>query len=283
MEFIAMTKLLNESKKRKVAIPQFNVNGYLWIQSIIEAAQEEAAPIIIGITDRNVEYLGGYRYIQNMISNYCDNYKIDIPIVLHLDHGASPKNCIKAINAGFSSVMFDGSHLPFEDNVAQTIEVVNYAEYYGVSVEGEIGAVGGTEDGKVANIRFADMTECKNYVSRTGINALAAALGSVHGEYIGEPELQFNLMEDLSKLTDVPFVLHGASGISDSDIKKAIDLGHAKINYNTELNLAYAQSLRNKLTADQKVFDPKVLFAEANQGIKKSVKHKINLLKNESV
>jgi len=247
MEFVTLNDLLPQAKAGKFAIPQFNINGYLWIEAIIEEAVNQDKSVIIGVTDRNVTRLGGYEYIHDLIKLVYERYSPSSPLVLHLDHGQSVENCIKAIDAGFSSVMFDGSGLVFEENKVQTREIVKYAEDFNVSVEGELGSVGGVEDGITANVYYADPNQCFSFVEETGIDALAAALGSVHGEYIDEPNLQFGLMKKISSLTEIPLVLHGASGISEEDIRQVIDLGHAKINYNTEINQAVAQSLRELL------------------------------------
>lgn len=280
MKFATLNDLLPQAKAGEYAIPQFNINGYLWIEAIIEEAVNQDKSVIIGVTDRNVARLGGYKYIHDLIYLVYKSYSPSLPLVLHLDHGQSVENCMKAIDAGFSSVMFDGSGLVYEDNKSRTREVVNYAKKFGVSVEGELGSVGGVEDGMTANIHYADPNQCFSFVEETGIDALAAALGSVHGEYIDEPNLQFDLMKKIRRLTEVPLVLHGASGISESDIRKVIGLGHAKINYNTEINKAVAQSLRDLLLSDKNLYDPKSIITTSKKAIKNVVQTKIKLLNN---
>lgn len=280
MKFVTLNDLLPQAKAGRYAIPQFNINGYLWIEAIIEEAVNQDKSVIIGVTDRNVTKLGGYRFIRDLIHLVYEHYSPSSPLVLHLDHGQSVENCMKAIDAGFSSVMFDGSGLVFEENKSQTREVVKYAEKFNVSVEGELGSIGGVEDGITANILYADPDQCLSFVEETGINALAAALGSVHGEYFDEPNLQFELMKKISSQTDIPLVLHGASGISETDIMQVIGLGHAKINYNTEINIAVAQSLRELLLSDKNLYDPKDMSLTSKHAIKEVVQNKIKLLNN---
>lgn len=280
MEFVSLNDVLPQAKTGKYAVPQFNINGYLWVEAIIEAAKELDKSIIIGVTDKNVERLGGYEYISNLIKLVYDHYCPSQPLVLHLDHGQSVDNCKQAIDAGFSSVMFDGSQLSIEDNISQTKEVVDYAHANNVSVEGEVGSVGGVEDGMTSNVRYADPEQCIFFIQETKVDALAAALGSVHGDYIEKPNLQFKLMNEINASTVTPLVLHGASGIKDSDIKKVIDYGHTKVNYNTDLNKSVANAWRDLLIEDRKLYDPKILLEKGKIAIKEVVSEKIKLLNN---
>lgn len=278
MKFVSLNDLLPQAKKKKIGVPQFNINGYLWIEAILEAATETNKPIIIGVTDRNIQRLGGYRYVSELINLVHDRYSPSSSVVLHLDHGQTVENCKKAIDAGFSSVMFDGSQLELEENISRTKEVVEYAHERNVSVEGEVGSVGGVEDGMTANIKYADPDECLRFIKETGVDALAAALGSVHGEYIEEANLQFDIMEQINNHTDVPLVLHGASGIIDEEIHRILNLGHAKVNYNTELNQEFAKSLRQLFVDDEETYDPKLILEQGKEAIKKMAIQKINLL-----
>lgn len=280
MAFTSLKELLTDAKEQRFAIPQFNINGYLWAESILEVAQSEKSPIIVGVTDKNVKRLGGYSFIREMVNLMIDKWQINVPVVLHLDHGKSVDNCVEAIVSGFSSVMFDGSHLSLDENIRLTSQVVNYAKKYDVSVEGEIGAIGGTEDGITSEIAYANPDDCLRFVVETGIDALAAALGSVHGPYNGIPNLKFDVMAILDRNIQQPLVLHGASGISDEQIKRAIELGHAKINYNTELNLAWAKDIRILLNDQPNVYDPKIILLTEKKALKRVIIEKIQLLKN---
>jgi len=280
MVFVTLNDILYGAKSERYAVPQFNINSYLWAETILEVSQKHFSPVIIGVTDKNVERLGGYSFVKRMIELMVKEWEINTKIVLHLDHGQSVENCKKAIDAGFSSVMIDGSSLPLGKNMEVTKEVVEYAKSFHVSVEGEIGAVGGTEDGVTANIKYADPDECLKFVQSTKVDALAAALGSVHGPYVGEPDLKFEIMSILSETIEQPLVLHGASGISDRDIQKAIEYGHAKINFNTELNIAIAQTTRNLLSRNETIYDPKEIILNGKQALKKVINEKIELLNN---
>lgn len=230
MALVSMKELLIQAKQEQYAIGQFNINGLSWVHAVLDAAQEEASPVIVAASDRLIDYLGGYKTVAAMVRAMIEEKRIAVPVVLHLDHGRTVDNCLKAIEAGFSSVMFDGSHGPIDQNIRDTKRVVEYAAAYGVSVEAEVGTVGGMEDGLIGGIRYADLQECKRMVEEARIDALAAALGSVHGNYQGEPKLGFEEMEAISKAVSIPLVLHGASGIPPWQLQKAIRLGHAKIN-----------------------------------------------------
>lgn len=219
MAFVSMKELLEDAKREQYAVGQFNINGLQWTKAILQAAQKEQSPVIIAASDRLVDYLGGFKTIAAMVGALMEEMAITVPVVLHLDHGSSAERCRQAIDAGFSSVMIDGSHQPIDENIAMTKEVTDYAAKHDVSVEAEVGTVGGMEDGLVGGVRYADITECERIVKETNIDALAAALGSVHGKYQGEPNLGFKEMEAISRMTDIPLVLHGASGIPQDQIK----------------------------------------------------------------
>lgn len=281
MKFITLNEILPLAVKEKRAIPQFNINGVIWLQAILEAAQEENYPIIIGTTDRVIDKLGGFKFVVNMVKNIAKQKSITVPIVLHLDHGQSFERCKEAIDAGFSSVMFDGSKLPIDENIAITKMVSEYAHKQGVSVEGEMGTVGGNEDGIIGGIKYASKNECVRLVNEAKIDALAAALGSVHGEYKGEPNLGFKEMEEISKVVKIPLVLHGASGISDEQIRKAIELGHSKININTELNQVWGRTLKTIFQDNSTISLPQDVFDIVRPKIKSSAQEKIKLFKND--
>ncbi len=276
MNVVTLNDVLPKAKREKYAVGHFNINGLLWIQAILETAQEESSPVIVASSDRMVDYLGGFKTIYSLVTNVMDELDITVPVVLHLDHGQTIARCKEAVDAGYSSVMFDGSHQPIEKNVADTRRVADYAHARGVSVEGEVGTVGGNEDGVIGGIRYAKLSDCERIVREAHIDALAAALGSVHGKYVGPPKLGFKEMETISNKVPAPLVLHGASGISSELVRKAIQKGHAKININTELNVAFAGSLKNTLKKNPAIFDPKALLSPAKQAIKEAVRRKIH-------
>jgi 6-phospho-5-dehydro-2-deoxy-D-gluconate aldolase len=274
-----MKDLLRKAKEGNYAVGQYNINNLEFAQAFLQAAEEEQAPIILAASDRLVDYLGGFKTIAAMVRSLVEEMSITVPVVLHLDHGMSVERCQKAIDAGFTSVMIDGSHHSIDENIAMTKQVVDYARPRGVSVEAEVGTVGGMEDGLVGGIKYADPNECLRIVKEAGIDALAAALGSVHGPYQGEPQLGFDEMKQISELTNVPLVLHGGSGIPDYQIQKAIELGHAKINVNTENIQAWAQAVREVLAADEKVYEPRAIITPAREAIVAAVKGKIREFK----
>ncbi|MFJ5622981.1 class II fructose-1,6-bisphosphate aldolase [Peribacillus loiseleuriae] len=270
-----MKEMLIKAKDGNYAVGQYNINSFQWAEAILQAAEEEQAPVIVAASDRLVDYLGGFITITTMIHLLVEEMAITVPVALHLDHGMSIERCKQAIDAGFSSVMFDGSHYPIAENIAMTKQVVDYAHLKEVSVEAEVGTVGGTEDGLVGGIKYADPHECLRLVKETGIDALAAALGSVHGPYQGEPKLGFDEMKQISELTDVPLVLHGGSGIPDYQIQKAIELGHAKINVNTECLQAWAKAVREVLATDNEVYDARSILTPGKEAIVATVKAKM--------
>lgn len=272
---VSMTDLLRKAKEGNYAVGQYNINNLEFAQAFLQAAEEEQAPIILAASDRLVDYLGGFKTIAAMVKSLVEEMSITVPVVLHLDHGMSVERCKKAIDAGFTSVMIDGSHHPIDENIAMTKQVVDYARPRQVSVEAEVGTVGGMEDGLVGGIKYADPNECLRIVKEAGIDALAAALGSVHGPYQGEPQLGFDEMKQISELTNVPLVLHGGSGIPEYQIQKAIELGHAKINVNTENIQAWAQAIREVLAADERVYEPRAIITPAKEAIVAAVKSKM--------
>jgi 6-phospho-5-dehydro-2-deoxy-D-gluconate aldolase len=266
-----MTLMLDEARKKQYAVPQFNMNGLIWLESILKTAQKCRAPVIVGTTDKIVDQLGGFRLLVSNFNTMKEDLKVTVPAILHLDHGQTVDRCIEAIDAGYHSVMYDGSQLSIEDNIRNTKQVVDYAKKFGVIVEGEVGSVGGTEDGVYSEMQYANQEECLKLISEAGVTSLAPALGSVHGKYKGEPKLGFKEMEKLRQKTDIPFVLHGASGISDEELKKTIKFGHAKINYNTELNIAWSNALRKTLTDNKELYAPMVILEESKQALNKVV------------
>lgn len=274
---VSMTEMLNKALEGKYAVGQFNINNLEWTQAVLQAAQEENSPVILGVSEGAGKYMGGPLVVGAMVSALLETMDITVPVALHLDHGTSYENCKGAIDAGFSSVMIDYSHYPIDENIEMTKRVVEYAHSKGASVEAEVGTVGGTEDGITGGIMYADPQECLRMVQEAKIDALAAALGSVHGPYSGEPVLGFDEMKEISELTHTPLVLHGGSGIPEYQIKKAIEYGHCKINVNTECQQVWTEAVREKLANDSKVYDPRKIIGPGKEAIVKLVKSRMQV------
>lgn len=276
MPLVSMREMLNKAKAEHYAVGQFNINNLEFTQAILQAAEEEKSPVILGVSEGAGRYMTGFKTIVKMVEGLMEDLKITVPVAIHLDHGSSFDKCKEAVDAGFTSVMIDASHHPFEENIEITKKVVDYAHTKDISVEAELGTVGGQEDDVVGeSIIYADPQECERLVKETGIDCLAPALGSVHGPYKGEPNLGFKEMEEIGKITGVPLVLHGGTGIPTKDIQKAISLGTAKINVNTENQIASAKKVREVLAADPEVYDPRKYLGPAREVIKQTVIGKI--------
>ncbi len=271
MTLVSMKEMLERAKRERYAVGQFNINGLCWVHAILDAAQEEDSPVIVAVSDRLIDYLGGYRLVSVLVRTLAEEKGVTVPVALHLDHGKSVESCLRAIDAGFTSVMYDGSHDPIDVNIRDTKTVVDYAAPHGVSVEAEVGTVGGMEDGLIGGIHYADLGECVRIVEETGIDALAAALGSVHGKYLGEPKLGFAEMEAVSQAVGIPLVLHGASGIPTDQLRRAIEFGHAKININTECVTVWSEQLRRTLAEDAETTEPRKILMPSRDAIKASV------------
>ncbi len=276
MPLVSMTEMLNKALEGKYAVGQFNINNLEWTQGILAAAEEEKSPVILGVSEGAARHMGGFKTVVMMVQGLLEDMNITVPVAIHLDHGSSFDKCKQAIDAGFTSVMIDASHHPFEENVETTKAVVEYAHAKGVSVEAELGTVGGQEDDVVAEgVIYADPQECKELVEKTGIDCLAPALGSVHGPYKGEPNLGFAEMEEIKNLTNMPLVLHGGTGIPLADIQRSISLGTSKINVNTENQIAFTQKVREVLAADSEAYDPRKYMVPGREAIKATVIGKI--------
>lgn len=271
-----MKNMLEKAKKEKYAVPHLNINNLEWAKYILEECQELNSPVILGVSEGAAKYMGGYNVISGMVNGLLKDLNITIPVALHLDHGSSFETCKKAIDAGFSSVMIDGSKLNLEDNIKVTKEVITYAESKNVSVEAEIGCIGGSEDGVSNEILHAKTEDCVKIVNETNLCTLAPALGSVHGIYKGEPNLNFERMKEISEKTNLPLVLHGGTGIPDDKIKMAISCGISKINVNTELQLAWHGALKN-FVLNNDAYDPRKVIGSGELAIKEAVKAKVIL------
>lgn len=278
MPLVSMKKMLEKGKQQRYAVGQFNVNNLEYAQAILLAAEEEQSPVILGVSEGAARYIGGYKVVVAMVEALMEEYGVTVPVAIHLDHGSSFEQCAKAIQAGFTSVMIDASSMPLDDNIALTKKVVELAHINGVSVEAELGRVGGQEDDIIvddAEQAYAIPEECERLVQETNVDCFAPALGSVHGPYKGEPNLGFDRMEEVMNVTNVPLVLHGGTGIPTKDIQRAISLGSAKINVNTENQMAQAKTIREVLAEQPKQYDPRKYMGPGRDAIKETVSGKM--------
>ena len=280
-ELVNATEMLKKAKAGHYAVGQFNINNLEWTKAILLTAQELNSPVILGVSEGAGKYMTGYKTVVGMVNGMLEELNITVPVALHLDHG-SYEGCLKCVEAGFSSIMFDGSHYPIEENVAKTKELVAVCKEKGLSLEAEVGSIGGEEDGVVGMGECADPDECKS-IADLGVTMLAAGIGNIHGKY---PEnwagLSFETLDAIQQKTgDMPLVLHGGTGIPDDMIKKAISLGVAKINVNTECQLVFAEATRKYIEEGKdlagKGFDPRKLLAPGFEAIKAKVKEKMEI------
>jgi len=278
---VSAKEMLTKAKAGKYAVGQFNINNLEWTKAILLTAQELNSPVILGVSEGAGKYMCGYKTIVGMVNGMIDELGITVPVALHLDHG-SYEHAKKCIEAGFSSVMFDGSHYPIEENIEKTKELVGICENLNISLEAEVGSIGGEEDGVVGAGECADPNECK-MIADLGVTMLAAGIGNIHGKYPANwAGLSFETLDAIQQLTgDMPLVLHGGTGIPAEMIKKAISLGVSKINVNTECQLSFADATRKYIEAGKdlegKGFDPRKLLAPGVEAIKATVKEKMEL------
>lgn len=268
--------LLNKAKNEGYAIPQFNINNLEWAKYILEACEQEKSPVILGVSTGASKYMGGYNVIRKMIDGLVLDLNITIPVILHLDHGSSVEECKKAITAGFDSIMIDASKYDLKTNVQMTNEVVNYSE--GQLIEAEIGAIGGSEDEVTAKMKFTTTEEAIEFIELVNIDLFAPAVGSVHGLYKGEPQIQFDLISQINSSLNVPLVLHGGTGLSDDVLQQCIKLGICKINFNTEFQIAWSNSIRNYLKNNLIEYDPRKIISSGEKAIKDVAISKIAVL-----
>lgn len=271
-------QMLKEAKLNKYAVPHFNINNLEWTRFILEECEKNNSPVILGVSEGAAKYMGGFKVVSSMVKSLVESLSISIPVALHLDHGTSLDSCKEAIDAGFTSVMIDASKHSLEENINITKEVVTYASGRNVSVEAEIGHIGGEEDGIADEIAYAKVEDAIKLVEETGIDSIAPALGSVHGIYKGEPKLDFERMEEISLKTDLPLVLHGGSGIDDEKIKRAISCGICKLNINTELQIEWTKAVREFLDNNKEVYDPRKVIKAGEEEMKNAIRIKIELL-----
>lgn len=278
---VSAKEMLDKALAGKYAVGQFNINNLEWTKSILLTAQEMNAPVILGVSEGAGKYMTGFGTVAAMVKAMDKDLGITVPVALHLDHGTY-EGCYKCIKAGFTSIMFDGSHYPIDENIKKTTELVNVAHNLGLSIEAEVGSIGGEEDGVIGMGECADPNECKS-IADLGVDMLAAGIGNIHGKYPANwPGLSFDTLAAVKeKIGDMPLVLHGGTGIPADMIKKAISLGVSKINVNTECQLAFAAATRQYIEAGKdlegKGFDPRKLLASGCEAIKETVREKINL------
>lgn len=278
---VSAQEMLTKAQAGKYAVGQFNINNLEWAKAVLQTAQENNSPVILGVSEGAGKYMGGYKTIVGMVNGLIEGLNITVPVALHLDHG-SYEHALKVIEAGFSSVMFDGSHYSIEENIEKTKEIIKIATAKGLSVEAEVGSIGGEEDGVVGTGEVADPAECK-LIADLGVTMLAAGIGNIHGKYPANwAGLNFEALAAIQQAAgDMPLVLHGGTGIPEDMIQKAISLGVSKINVNTECQLTFAEATRKYIEAGKdlegKGFDPRKLLAPGVEAIKATVKEKMEL------
>ena len=281
MALVNAKEMLNKAREGKYAVGQFNINNLEWTKAILLTAQENNSPVILGVSEGAAKYMCGFKTIVGMVNGMLEELKITVPVALHLDHG-SYQGAIDAMDAGFSSVMFDGSHYSIEENIVKTKEIINLAAAKNVSVEAEVGSIGGEEDGVVGAGEIADPAECKQ-IAELGVTMLAAGIGNIHGKYPANwAGLNFEALANIKAATgDMPLVLHGGTGIPSDMIAEAISLVVSKINVNTECQLSFAEATRKYIEAGKdlegKGFDPRKLLNPGFEAIKATVKEKMEL------
>ncbi|MCD8018790.1 MAG: class II fructose-1,6-bisphosphate aldolase [Clostridiales bacterium] len=281
MALVSAKEMLQKAKAGHYAVGAFNINNLEWTKSILLTAEELRSPVILGVSEGAGKYMAGFKTVVGMVNGMLEELNITVPVALHLDHGTY-EGSKKCIEAGFSSIMFDGSSLPIEENIEKTKELVAICEEKGMSIEAEVGSIGGEEDGVIGMGECADPQECKK-IADLGVTMLAAGIGNIHGKYPANWKgLQFDVLDEIQKLTgEMPLVLHGGTGIPEEMVKKAISLGVSKVNVNTECQLAFAAATREYIEAgkDQqgKGYDPRKLLAPGAEAIKATVKEKMEM------
>ncbi|MEJ6951152.1 class II fructose-1,6-bisphosphate aldolase [Natronospora cellulosivora (SeqCode)] len=278
MNLVPMSEILNKANSEGYAVGGFNINNMEFLQGIIWAAEEMKSPLILQTSEGALRYIG-MDYVIAMVEAATKN--TSVPVALHVDHGSTFDSIMQCIRSGFSSVMIDGSHHPFEENIALTKKVVEAAHAVGVSVEAELGKLGGVEDDVSVDAKdatFTDPAEAEEFVERTGVDALAVAIGTAHGVYAGDPELDFERLQTIKEKIKIPVVLHGASGVPEEDVKKAVSLGVNKVNVNTDFQQAYHAKVKEILDNDPGVYDPRKFCGPGRDAIKAKVIEKIKFL-----
>lgn len=281
MSVVSAKEMLLKARKEGYGIAQININNLEWIKAVLETVEKLKSPVILGVSEGAAKYMGGYENVMGMVHALDKYFKVSVPVAVHLDHGTY-EGAQQALAAGFTSIMFDGSHYPFEENLEKTKEIVAMCHAKGVSVEAEVGSIGGEEDGVIGGGEVADPKECA-IIAATGVDMFAAGIGNIHGSYPPNWKgLNFDVLQEVSNVTGgIPLVLHGGTGIPDDMVKRAISMGVAKINVNTELQLEFAKATRAYIEAGKdlkgKGFDPRKLLAPGTEAIKKTVEEKLTL------
>ena len=269
-------KILLKAKTEKYAIPQFNINNLEWAKYILEVCEEEQSPVFLGVSSGAAKYMGGFNVVVGMVNGLKKDLNITVPVMLHLDHATTFELCRQAVDAGFDSIMFDGSKDTYENNIKVTNEVKSYLK--GQLLEAEIGKIGGEEDGIANDLYFTSLEEAEDFISKTDIDMLAPALGSVHGIYKGEPDIKIDIMKDISEKTNMPLVLHGGSGIPEETLKAAVANGICKANFNTELQLGWHKDVIKFIEENKNVYDPRKVISSGEQGLKNVAREYIRIL-----
>ena len=270
-----LNNMLKKAKNNKYAVPHFNINNCEWAKYILEECNVLQTPVIIGVSESAVKYMGGYNTVSMMVNGLIKDLDITIPVCLHLDHGSSFESCKRAIDAGFSSVMIDASKNNIEENINITAKTVDYAHQKGVSVEAELGYIGTAESENF--MKNTTVEQCIEFYNATKIDALAPAVGSVHGIYKRKPNLDFETVSKISSSIPIPIVLHGGTGIPEKQLRKSISCGISKININTDLQIAWSKAVRKYLKCNKKVYDPRKIISSGEQAIKERIKEIVTL------
>ena len=270
-----------KKKKEHYAVPQFNINNLEWTKYILEECNKLNIPVILGVSEGAAKYMGGFLVVSSMVKAMIKSLKIEIPVCLHLDHGSSFESCKDAIDAGFTSVMIDGSKYKLSENINLTKMVVDYAHQKQISVEAEVGHIGGSEDNISSNILNATLEDCITLYENTKIDSLAPALGSVHGFYKGEPNLDFKTMKEINEAIPIPLVLHGGTGIPEEKIVQAISSGISKININTDLQATWSKAVREYLNSNNEVYDPRKIIGSGEDAIKNKIAKIVTIFKTK--
>lgn len=268
--------ILKKAKNEKYAIPQFNINNLEWAKYILEVCEEEKSPVFLGVSSGAAKYMGGFNTVVGMVNGLKQDLNITVPVMLHLDHATTFELCKNAVDAGFDSIMVDGSKLPYEENIKVTNEVKNYLN--GQLLEAEIGKIGGEEDGIANEVYFTSVSEAEDFISKTNIDMLAPALGSVHGIYKGKPDIKLDIMKEISEKTSMPLVLHGGSGIPEEILKESVNSGICKANFNTELQLGWHEEVVKFIRENESVYDPRKVISSGEQGLKNVAREYIRIL-----
>lgn len=272
-------EILLKAKNEKYAIPQFNINNLEWAKYILEVCEEKKSPVFLGVSSGAAKYMGGFNTIVGMVKGLIKDLNITIPVMLHLDHATTFDLCKSAADAGFDSIMYDGSKYDYEENIRITNEVKNYLGEQ--LLEAEIGKIGGEEDEIASELYFTSLEEVEDFISKTNIDMLAPALGSVHGIYKGEPDIKIDIMNEISSKTNMPLVLHGGSGIPEETLKKAVANGICKANFNTELQLGWHKEVVKFVENNKDVYDPRKVISSGEEGLKNVAREYIRILGSE--